>query len=325
MAEDDPLRGLAVAATHSWMAAGKNDLRVAAAFIGVCLTVAGCGQADQPALSYTSQPGSIDRRPDPLWGETSYHRLPMPMPEELQFFHPTRGLGIQEFADQLIGRRIAQFVGHRWDQLRTGLKINDFYPGAMAGPGPGMCKARRFQITGGFFGSRLMRTSEGEWLSPVYAVAGSLAPVPEERARDYGRRLEQACGQRTDMDMWFSAEPERAYLGARLADAVVAAARQQSRLRFRLRCEPYPPDIHRQPQCAADVRRTTASMNPRAILEVGECHDEPGPDCVSVQLAKVPRRSTRIEDRWTLEIRFDQNDGLAIRDVELADTHIIFE
>lgn len=249
----------------------------------------------------------------------------MPPEPDGQPFDPTHGLGVQEFADRLIGRHIADFVGHGWDLLRSGIEVNDFYPAAKAGPGSGMCEARRFQIAGGVSGSRVVRTSDGQWLAPVYAVAGSLAPVPEAQAKGYRSRLGQACRQRTDMDMWFSTEPERAYLGARLADAVVEGARQKGRLPFRLTCTPYPPDLHYRPQCAADVRETTASINPRAILYVGECHDEPRPDCVSVQLAKVPERSTQIEERWTLDIRFDQNDGLVIRDVELADTRLIID
>lgn len=307
---------------NSAMAAGKSDLHWAAALIGSCLMLAGCEQARQPTLSYTSPPGSVDVRPDPLWGEPYPYMPPEP---DGRSFDPTHGRGTQKYADRLIGRRIADFVAHRWDMLRSGTEISDFFPAAQAGPGPGMCEARRYQITGGISRSRVVRTSDGQWLPPVYAVAGSLAPVPEARAKGYGRRLEQACRERTEMEMWFSAEPDRAYLGAHLADAVVAAARQQGSLPFRLRCTPYPPDVHYKPQCAADVRRTSASINPRAILEVRECYDKLTSDCVSVEIAKVPERSTTIEERWTLDITFDRTDGLRIEEVDLADTQLIIE
>jgi len=304
------------------MAVGDCDLRLAAALLGVSSTVAGCGQANGPPLSYTVPAGSIDERPDPLWGDPYPDTPPAP---DGRPFDPTKGLGIQLYADRLIGRRVAHFVGHRWDVLRSGAEINEFYPAARAGPGPGMCETRGLQVTGGFFGSRLVKTSAGKWLEPVYTVAGSLPPVSAAGANDYRGHLEQACRRRTDMDMWFSAEPGRAYLAARLADAVVAAARKRAKLPFRLHCRPYPPDIHDRPQCAKDVRAITASIKSRAILQVGECYEEPRPDCVSVDLAKVPERSTRIEDRWTLDIEFDQKGSLTITDVALSDTRIIID
>ena len=187
-----------------------------------------------------------------------------------------------------------------------------------------MCAARRFQVTGGASGSRVERW-EGRWVSPVYAVAGSLAPLAKTSDEAYRKRLDEACRQRADMDMWFSAPPERAYLAARLTDAVVAAAQQPGILPFRLTCTPYPPDARSRPQCAAGVRKTSASLNPRAIVEVGECPDTPGPDCVRVQLAKVPKRSPKIEDRWTLDITFDRGAPLGIEGVALSDTQLIID
>lgn len=106
-----------------------------------------------------------------------------------------------------------------------------------------------------------------------------------DKHRSWRFDQEASCRQRRDMDMWFSADPRQAHLGARLADAVVAAARRQGSLPFRLRCTPYPADIPYWPQCALDVPRTTASIDPRAILEIRECHEKPGPECISVQLA----------------------------------------
>ncbi|WP_158266513.1 hypothetical protein [Allosphingosinicella deserti] len=297
--------------------------------MAICLVVQGCGSAKNPALPHTSPAGSIDWGSNPLWGKPIFDMLPQPDGRPLD---PTQGLGVQESADRLIGRHVADFVVHGRDMLLSGVEINNFYPAATAGPGPGMCEARRFQITAWFSGSRVMETSEGKWLEPVYAVSGSLAPFPEERARDYRRRLEQACRQRSDTDRWFGAEsdwfataPERAYLGARLVDAVVAAARQQGKLPFSLQCRPYTFDSPYRPQRAADVRKTAASLNPRAILEVRACNDEPRRNCVGVELAKFPEHSPPIEYRWDLEIRFDATDGLMIKDVALADTHLLID
>lgn len=319
---DCPCQGWPRPPQNSRMVEERSDLRVATAAISICLAIAGCGRANQWPIAYTAQPGRIDDRPDALWGAPYPHMPPDPRGRP---FDPTQGLGVRGFADRLIGRHIADFVGHRWDMLRSGVEVSDFYPHAKAGPGPGMCEARRFQITGGFSGSRVVRTSDGQWSSPVYAVAGSLAPTAAASTKDYRRRLGEACKERSDMDMWFSAEPQSAYLGARLADAAVAAARRQGSLPFRLTCTPYPPDVRYRPQCVGDARGTIASINPRAILEVGECHEKAGPECISVQLAKVPERSTQIEDRWTLDIRFDRTNGFRIKDVALADTQLIID
>jgi hypothetical protein len=315
-----PSRTLAQPVTTGRMAGKERDF--AAALIGACLMLAGCGRAPPPP-SYTSPPASLDARPNPLWG-VFYPDMP-PEPDGRPF-DPTGGLGIQVFADRLAGRRVADFVAHRWDMLRSGVGINDFYPAARAGPGPGLCVARRFQITGGVSPSGVVGTSGGQWLPPVYIVAGSVAPVPQAQSPDYRRRLEQACAQRRDLDMGFrAAAPDQAYLGARLADAVIAAARQQGRLPFALRCTPFLPDMPEQPLCAADVRKSAASIDPRAILEIGSCYERPEPDCVRVELAKAPRRSAAIGDRWTLEISFDRDEDFRIRKVDLADTLIIFD
>lgn len=68
----------------------------------------------------------------------------------------------------------------------------------------------------------------------------------------------------------------------------------------------------------------TATLNPRAILEIRGCFDKSGLDCVSVELAKTPERSNMIGDRWTLDITLD-HDKSQIKAVDLTDTQLIID
>lgn len=293
-----------------------NRLRGALLFIA-CLLLAGCGEQQ---LSYSSPPGFIDLKPDNLWGP----QYPYDPPEsDGRPFDPTGGLGVQKFADQLIGKRIATFVGHGRDFLRSGVIVNDFYAPPEPGPSAGICMARRFQISSTMERGGEVKVADGEWRDNVYTVAGSVAPMPGLPSNDYKSRLLQACRKRSDMDMWFSARSGQVSLTARLADVVIATARQHHSLPFELRCAPYSSSEREKPLCQGDVRKTVASINPRAIIEVGDCFDAKSSNCLSVQFPKMPERSTQIEDRWTLDVHFKDNGD--IQSVEVYDTRLIID
>jgi len=303
----------------------SGRLEKALLLLASCLLLRGCDQRNlQQDLWYSLPSGTVDRQPDIFWGPQYPDHPPG---EDGGPFDPTGGLGIQKFADQLIGKPIASFVAHRWDSMRSGIDLSDFFPAAEIGPGPGMCKARRFQIASSY--SRAahndVKTSDGEWIGDVYAVAGSVAPMPEPWPTEYKDRLLQACQQRSDLDMWYSAEASQAYLAASLADAVVATARRAGELPFVLSCTPYPDDETLKPQCEDDVRKSVASINPRAIIEVGKCFEATAVHCLAIQLPKTPERQTQIPDRWTLNVYFEQEGGLRIREVNVDDTQLIID
>lgn len=289
-----------------------------------CLTMTGCEKASAP-LVYSSPAGAIDRKPTHPWGEERYPDMP-PEPDGGRF-DPTGGKGVQGFADYLIGERVASFVALRHSLGRNGPDYNGFFPAAEAGPGPGICRARHFAVPSMFSASarRVVKAGDGEWLPDVYAVAGSVAPLSEPWPDGYKSDLNRACQQRRDMDMWFSAEPHDAYRGAQLADAVIVAARRQDRLPFALSCTPFPPDMQWKPQCQDDVRKSVASIDPRAIIEVRPCDNPAKGKCLAVILAKKPERDTDIEDRWSLDISFRGDGALRIESVEVGDDQIIFD
>jgi hypothetical protein len=282
----------------------------------VCMLLASC--RDQP-LSYSSPPGAVDQRPDTFWGRPYPH---IPPEVDGRPFDPTRGLGVQKFADRLIGARIATFVGHRWAPLHAGPIVNDFLTPAELGPGPGTCRAHRFEIMSDY---SKVKASDGKWSGSAYAVAGSVAPMPEPWGVDYKARLLQACRNRSDMDMWYWAEPRQAYLAARLADAIIATARQPGEMPFDLRCTPYAaPRFGQKPQCAADVRKSVASINSRAIISVDDCLKENALSCLKIQFPKETERLTKIVDRWTFNVHFEDR-GNQIRKVEVQDTQLIID
>ena len=303
------------------MVFGKIDLNVVAVFIAVSLLLTGCGQANRATPSYTLAAGSVDARPDPLWGEQYPYMPPGPSGKP---FDPTDGAGVQKFADRLMGHRIADFVMLDWDYVREGPEIFDFFPEPEASSNPGMCVVRPYRVTGGRLRGGAIRVHNRKWEPPVYAVAGSLAPIKGTQSAEYRARLSKACSERADMDIWYNAQPKMAYLGASLADRVVAEARRAGALPFELRCTPFPADVPYAPGCAEDVRRVTATLNPRAILEISSCFDKSELDCVSVELAKTPERSHKIGDRWTLDITLD-HDKSQIKAVDLTDTQLIID
>lgn len=303
------------------MAIGKIDLYFVIISLAVSLVLTGCKQAERTTQSYTLTAGSVDAHPDPLWGEQYPYTPPEPSGKP---FDPTDGAGVQKFADRLMGRRIADFEMLDWDSLRDGPEVLDFFPEPQAGSDPGMCVVRPYQVAGSGLRGRDVRVHSQKWGPPVYTIAGSLAPIQGTPSAEYRARLSKACSERTDMDMWFNAQPKMAYLGASLADRVVAEARRAGALPFELRCTPFPADVPYSPSCAEDVRRVTATLNPRAILEIGSCFDKSELDCVSVELAKAPVRSHKIGDRWTLDITLD-HDKSQIKAVDLTDTQLIID
>lgn len=300
---------------------GKIDLNALAVFAAVSFLLTGCEQAEQTTQSYTLAAGSVDARPDPLWGEQYANMPPGPSGEP---FDPTDGAGVQKFADHLLGHRIADFELLDWDSVRDGPEILDFFPEPQAGSDPGICTVRPYRVTGSWLKGGAIRAHSQKWENPVYSIAGSLAPMHGTPPAEYRARLSKACSERTDMDMWFSAQPRMAYFGASLADRVVAEARRAEALPFALRCTPFPADVSFAPGCAENVRRVTARLNPRAILGIGSCFDKSELDCVSIELAKTPERSHKIGDRWTLDITLD-DDKSQIRAVDLTDTQLIID
>lgn len=301
------------------MVIGKIDVHVIAVFVAASFLLTGCEQAERTRQSYTLAAGSIDTHPDPLWGKQYPYSPPGPNGKPID---RTDGAGVQKFADRLIGHRIADFVMLNWDYLQGGPEIFDFFPEPDAGSNPGMCVVRPYRVTSGRLRDGTIRVHTQKWEPPVYTIAGSLAPIQGTPSAEYRARLSKACRERTDMDIWYRAHPKMAYLGASLADRVVAEARRAGALFFELRCTPYPADVSSVPRCAEDVRRVTATLNPRAILEIGSCVDKSGLDCVSVELAKTPERSSMIGDRWTLDITLD-HDKSQIKAVDLTDTQLI--
>lgn len=276
------------------------------------LALAGCAP---PNLSYSAPAGTVDGRPVSPFPESREPllRKVMGLPPR-----PVEILGVQAFADRLIGAHVADFAVHH-RVLGHWTEFLYFYPLATSGPGPGLCRARVY-VANGRAGDDPAKPG-GSWQSDVFAVAGSVAPLPEPWPPGYRERLEAACRARRDMGHWYRAEKDRAYLGARLADAVVVAARRKGALPFRLSCPRLRDDT--RPKCADDVRKVVASINPRAIAQVGSCFDEPGADCVAVGMAKFPGPSSIDEEQWILHIR--HRNALRIESVAVHDVTIHFE
>lgn len=278
----------------------------------------GCSPPDLP---YSAAAGAIDARPVSAFGKP-YEFFP-PEPGE-SLFDPLKGRSVQAAADALIGAHVAEFAAHHFI-LGHWAKFHYFYPAATSGPGPGLCRARVYLANGGAADDP--GKPSGSWQPDVFAVAGSVAPLPRPWPRGYRERLEAACRARRDMGFWYRAEPDQAYPAARLADAVIAAAGRKGAMPFRLSCRPWPAAATpERARCAEAVRKIVASINPRAIVQVGPCLEKPRPDCLAVAMAKFPERSSSIEEeQWTLNIRRRDEGGLRILSVEVEDTVIIVE
>lgn len=288
----------------------------AAGLAGALLWAAGCSG---PPLAYTSPAGTVDPRPVSAFGDL-YQDMP-PEPDGSPF-DPSEGLGVQGFADRRIGSRVADFAVHKLVYTRSAGDLHFFYPAARAGPGPGMCRARIYaahEETG--------RAPRGRWQGEVFAVAGSVAPLPRPWPEAYAVRLRSACAARRDMGLWYPApSPAKAYEAARLADSAVAAARRRGALPFRLACRPYPPEVPMKSRCADDARAALASADPRAIVRVEECREGSQSSCLAVGLAQNPERGAAAEeDQWLLNIRYSDGPEPRITRVDVDDDHIIFD
>ena len=276
--------------------------------------------------TYSLPTGAIDPRPVSIWAPPYMHMPPEP---DGSPYDPRDGMSVQEFADQLIGKHIADFVAHRSDFHPSGGPFSVFFPKPGVGPGPGMCSVRRFFIYQDYSDGQAVKASDGEWLSKAYSVVGSLAPLGKASPQNYAHRLQVACESRTDLGMWFSTErPEDAYLGAQLADLAIAASRKKAPLPFALACEPFPRDVQGIPRCAADVRKSVSSMIPRSIIDVNQCEGSGSQRCLSIDLAKSPGNEATLdqtEDRWTLVVRFRNGHQPLIKSVQVSDTYLIIE
>ncbi|HEU0098473.1 MAG TPA: hypothetical protein VFQ67_06820 [Allosphingosinicella sp.] len=296
---------------------GSASAEIAGALAGfLALAAAGCSRPPDP---HTLPAGAVDARPVSPFGDIHQN-----MPPQLDGspFDPNEGLGVQGFADRRIGRRVANFAVHSIVYSHFVGELHFFYPAARTGPGPGMCRAAVYSAQG-----ETATPPRGQWQGAVFAVAGSVAPLPEPWPAGYGERLEAACKARRDIGLWFRApSAAQAYLAARLADSVVASARASGALPFQLACRPYPPDTPERPRCARDVRSAVAGANPRAIVRVEACREGTRQPCLAIGLAMSPERGLdAAEDQWLLNVRYRGGPEPRISRVEVDDDRIIFE
>lgn len=300
---------------------GLSLLACFCAFSSVCWNC-------NPALPYTSPPGTLDARPVSAFGKSSHERMAdfhkrWPGMPGRHLFDPAKGRPVPAFADEAIGGRIAEFVAYHeihghWSRFLY------FYTAPTAGPGPGLCRSRAYSADGRSDDKDNSPGLRGEWRPDVYSVAGSVAPMARPWSADYAARLEVACAARRDMGYWFSASPGKAYAGARMADAIVASARKSGALGFTLRCRPFP-QVSERPRCQGKVREVVASINPRAIRSVGECHDVSKSSCLSIALAQFPEQGDYREgELWTLSVHYRHAGELGIVAVVVGDTRIDF-
>lgn len=94
---------------------------------GVMLS--GCSDSQE---TFTSPVGTVDKSPNSFWGDRFYEYPPA---IDGGVFDPTDGIGVQRFADELIGKRVATFVELGWDPLRRGPTLNSFFTQPEIGPG----------------------------------------------------------------------------------------------------------------------------------------------------------------------------------------------
>lgn len=284
--------------------------------VGLAVAAGGCSR---PSLPSTSPAGIVDPRPVSAFGDP-FQGMP-PEPDGASF-DPSEGLGVQGFADRRIGARVADFEVHHLVSSVFNGDLHFFYPAAGAGPGPGLCRTRVYSANGDP-GPRPL----GHWQGEVFAVAGSVAPLPRPWPAGYRERLGSACRARRDMGLWYTApSADRAYAGARLADAVVASARGRGALPFDLGCRQLPLEEPAPTRCSGDVRGTIASANPRAIVRVEECSEEFRSPCLTVGIAQLPERGqSAAEDQWMLNIQYRGQDEPRIVRVDVDDARINFE
>lgn len=292
-----------------------------------CLGFGACSPPNgaSSALNYSLASGTIDGTPTSPFGD-----LLADYPPELDGspHDYSEGKGVQAFADSMIGKHVADFVLHHADfSLVSSSEFHFFYPSARSGPAPGMCRSRIYSVVNGRYDKpETPGRPAGEWQDDVFAVAGSVAPLPQPKTQEYATRLNAACQARRDMATWFSAEPTVAVTAARLADLVVAAARSPGPIPFALSCRPFRADMHEVPRCQPNVRKTVASINPRGIVQVDECFEILQRPCLAVSIAKFPdRASLADEEQWTLNVQYQDDAGLSIARVDVDDTQIIVD
>lgn len=284
-----------------------------------CFLLAACQDASAP-LPYSLNAGVVDSGQISPFIEPSWKLAPEPY---RTIFDPAKGRPVQVFADQAVGGRVADFVAyHRVNARET--RYLYFYPTAATGPGPGLCRSKVYLANGRREGNVESPGIRGNWQPDVYAVAGSVAPLPRPWPTGYADRLRASCAARRDMGFWYDAPPDKAYVSARLADAIVASARRPGPLPFELACRPYGPGVSGKPRCANDVRKTVASIDPRAILSAGKCLRAPNPNCLVLQMAKSGARSSVMggDQWWTFNVEYRDEGELRIGEVTVEDTRI---
>lgn len=293
-----------------------------------CLGLEACSPPTPASsqLSYSLAPGTIDRTPTSAFGDLLADYPPETNGSPHDF---SEGKGVQAFADAMIGKHVADFaLQHVVHSVFSG-EFHYFYPLTRSGPAPGMCRSRVYSVVRDY-DRRVDKPgapagAAGEWRDDVFAVAGSVAPLPQPHPQGYVARLNAACRARRDMGIWFSAEPKVAVTAARLADLIIAAARRPGPIPFSLSCRPFPADFREVSRCRANVRQTVASINPRAIVRVDECFEIKQRPCLAVSIAKFPdSASLAEEEQWTLNVQY-QDAGLKVARVDVDDTQIIVE
>lgn len=302
--------------------------RVAVLFCWFGLAACSPPSGGSPKLSYSLSSGTIDGTAVSAFGDLLADYPPEMDGSPHDF---SEGKGVQAFADAMIGKHVADFVSqHVVYSVLSGSEFHSFYPLATSGPAEGMCRARVYSVVRDYDlridkGEKSANVA-GEWQDDVFAIAGSVAPLPQPHPPGYAARLSTACQERRDMAVWFSAEPKVAVIAARLADLIVAAARRPAPIPFTLSCRPYPTDMREVPRCRTNVRQTIAAINPRAIVRVEDCFEIQQRPCIAVSLAKFPDRpSSAAEEQWTLNVQYRADAGLSIARVDVDDTQIIVE
>jgi hypothetical protein len=282
-----------------------------------CLAAAGCSE---PPIRYTMPAGTLD--PPPV---TRLDSRAGKLPEQLRMLlDPAKGRTVQAFADEVTGGRVADFVAYH-EVRGQWARFLSFYPEATVGPGPGLCRSRVYVPYDSEDKTNASRI-KGSWGQDVYAVAGSVAPLPEPSPPGYVERLRAVCRARRDMGLWYSASPRQAYAGARLADAVVASAKGKGALPFKLACRPFPAGSQGTSRCAKHVRKIVAEADPRAIVQVTDCRERSKLPCLAVHIGKRPgERGPTAGDRWMLSVQYRDQGKLSISRVEVSDFVIDFE
>lgn len=183
-------------------ALGEGPLPHALTAILICsgaALLASCGQ--EP---YTAPAGALNNRSVLTGG--AYGVMPPPPAGEKAAYE---GAQLQRFADKLISRRIADFVGYRLTySVFRDEEAHRFFPAPRGGTNPGICEVRPFDVAQGL-AEGVSKVIRQGWSDPLCEVAGSVAPFPGSWPSGYQGRLNAAFASRRDVGWWFWAEDRK--------------------------------------------------------------------------------------------------------------------